>query len=709
MTSHSIKKIIGFGLLFIVLAGFANFANAQTKEVPGFSFERNIGSKSCGTGVGCWISWAFSWGISNIIYWIGWVGAIFLQLAGYFFSLMITFNALVIESGVVKVGFDLSLQTVNLFFVLVLIFIAIATMLRVESYGAKKLLGALIMGALLVNFSLVIAGVLLDFSHVLTKFFLSGGNEETLQLGGIFNPQQFISQETQDEINGYWNNNSGADYYSFIFTKIVPRLIFVSIFTWMLAIIMMAVAVTLIVRFIYLIGLLALMPFIWIFSVIPELNHLSKQWWDKFFKQVFYLPAVSFFIYLAFDLSKKINKVSNSVLAQKIAMAKTGFGFGEGTLLGDLIEPVVLMFVVGGLLIFGLIISQQFGVGVQGVANYIYGKAKGAALGTAGVAVRSPLIAGRTVGALTPTFVGKGIANKLSSALSSAGLRWIPGAKSGAAALAGYSSRKGEVDEYQKQTFEKLNDAQFSNYMSGPLPVGAVAQSAMLKELIKRKKLNDYKKDQPDRFNKLIESIKSTNAGTEAKDIPEIKEVLGSDPTLSYDTLGATEARKSMEKRLKNEGISPEDAKKRADSANEDALRIELEGEFSAKVKPDKATDLDAKSVLSKKTVVTKLNNSVLSAISRNGSDAQQKAIKSTLEDAIVPALKTYDEALDRNMEELAEAKLAGDKNRIAAAKEKVALFQSQIKGVLSRSGDEEKRIFEKYRFFKQNIKSAIK
>src|SRR6185436_5859887 len=57
-------------------------------------------------------------------------------------------------------------------FVLGFIAIAMATILRFKEYEAKALLVKLIIAALLVNFSLVICGLMIDASHMAMRQFL---------------------------------------------------------------------------------------------------------------------------------------------------------------------------------------------------------------------------------------------------------------------------------------------------------------------------------------------------------------------------------------------------------------------------------------------------------------------------------------------------------------------------------------------------------
>src|SRR3989344_684841 len=97
---------------------------------------------------------------------VGWVArlldsAVLMSLAGL--------------SGIdaITIGWGITRDVANIFFIFILLIIAIATILRLESYGAKQLLPKLIILALLINFSLVIATTIVDASNVLALTFIS--------------------------------------------------------------------------------------------------------------------------------------------------------------------------------------------------------------------------------------------------------------------------------------------------------------------------------------------------------------------------------------------------------------------------------------------------------------------------------------------------------------------------------------------------------
>lgn len=73
---------------------------------------------------------------------------------------------------IVSIGWNFSRQFANLFFILALAFIGLATVLKIKEYEMKKALPTLIIIALLINFTPVIVGFVVDMGNIVTKFFL---------------------------------------------------------------------------------------------------------------------------------------------------------------------------------------------------------------------------------------------------------------------------------------------------------------------------------------------------------------------------------------------------------------------------------------------------------------------------------------------------------------------------------------------------------
>lgn len=79
-----------------------------------------------------------------------------------------------LSSTAVTNGWVIVRDLCNMFFIVVLLVIAIATILKIEMYHYKKLLGRLIIMAVLINFSKLICGLVIDFSQVLMMTFVNG-------------------------------------------------------------------------------------------------------------------------------------------------------------------------------------------------------------------------------------------------------------------------------------------------------------------------------------------------------------------------------------------------------------------------------------------------------------------------------------------------------------------------------------------------------
>ena len=242
------------------------------------------------------------------------------------------------NAQMVKDGWKIVRDLVNMFFVLILLTIAFATILRFEPYGMKALLPKLIIAALLINFSLVLAGTIIDFSGVLTNFFIQDSTSffnniagsmglAKIQLTNAEQPSEYWQcsnasrikvqyprkEACQKECTGGnlpdgigtcngpfptpeldWTKIPGDKFW-----KVAASLFLSIIFTAIAAFVFGAFAFLLLVRVIIIWFLLILAPLAWFFSILPATLHLFEQWWKAFIKWVFFAPAAIFFIWLS--------------------------------------------------------------------------------------------------------------------------------------------------------------------------------------------------------------------------------------------------------------------------------------------------------------------------------------------------------------------------------------------------------------------------
>ncbi|NCO80087.1 hypothetical protein GW884_02245, partial [Candidatus Falkowbacteria bacterium] len=116
-------------------------------------------------------------GIATVI---GWIAFLISYVIGYVATVVIDvliwvaqFNN-IIGVAAVNQGWVIVRDLCNMFFILILLVIAFATILRQENYSAKKLLPKLLIMAVLINFSKTICGLIIDFSQVIMLTFVNG-------------------------------------------------------------------------------------------------------------------------------------------------------------------------------------------------------------------------------------------------------------------------------------------------------------------------------------------------------------------------------------------------------------------------------------------------------------------------------------------------------------------------------------------------------
>jgi hypothetical protein len=309
-------------------------------------------------------------GVFRIVaFFLNFIGGVLFSLAGFLVNIMLNLNLEVLDAGknpLVHVGWQLVRDIANLGFVLVIIVIAFATILRFEQYGVTKLLPKLIAAAIIVNFSFAIAAAFINFTHVLTDFFadraLGEGRDLSTAISNAFGPQRFFIESDPLPPNPEEDVGGLTEFGTAVLTSITG-LVFTVIFTFIAAFVLLAFAFMLLMRYLYLTFLVILAPLIWLFWVIPDLKGQFNKWWNKFLQWTFFAPAMMFFIYLALVSTRQLGDIR-----QEFA----GGNFFSSSLASTMIHGAQIV-VLSGILIGGLIIAQKMGIigaaGAMGMAT----------------------------------------------------------------------------------------------------------------------------------------------------------------------------------------------------------------------------------------------------------------------------------------------------------------------------------------------------
>lgn len=194
------------------------------------------------------------------------------------------------DNPVVQQGWKMVRDFTYMFIVLSFVIVALATILGIKEYQAQKLLPVLIGVTLLINFTPVICGFIIDISNVAMNYFLSGA---TLDKG----IQETIKHQTDD----IWHNEE-ID----IMDKLATGIIY-PFFNIGAAIIFFLFSALFFFRYIALWILIIMSPIVFFCYAIPITRSAWSMWWNQFFQWCIIGVPAAFFIYLSNFLMEKVS------------------------------------------------------------------------------------------------------------------------------------------------------------------------------------------------------------------------------------------------------------------------------------------------------------------------------------------------------------------------------------------------------------------
>jgi|SRR3989344_2924854 len=311
---------------------------------------------------------------------LGWVLS---YVAGLIdFAIKLSYEIFKLEA--VTVGWKIMLNFTNLGFVLGIIIIAFATILRIESYGMKQILWKLVVAALLVNFSLVIAGAFISVSNTVADVFLDATTADNLSnaLANAMQPQKFLKVKADSDPSAWSFITGGLSAV----IKFLTSLLFILIFTFLTILAFLTLFVMLLVRIIFLILLLIVSPVVWLLWIFPHTQKYWTQWWEQFIRWNIFAPAVLFFVYLTVVTAKNLNQLV-PVVSVKDGAAQGAANAGI-FLSNESMQHGMNLLILLGLLYGGIYVANKFSIagGSIGVnmANSV-GKGVGAWAGRKGI------------------------------------------------------------------------------------------------------------------------------------------------------------------------------------------------------------------------------------------------------------------------------------------------------------------------------------
>ncbi len=231
------------------------------------------------------------------------ITALFPVITGAALSTVITSEVPLTSGGIVDAGVELTRNFANLFFIVFLVAIAIATILRLERYGMKKALPMLILAALLINFSSVICGVVLDAAQVVMNFFIIDAWDNT-NIGLSLLEMNVMEAIHFDNINDIFENFTTLTLHQFIgrAVSIVFRGIIAICFNVIVFLILGVYTIVFLLRIVIIWILVILAPLAWLGLAFPAIRSWWSTWWKHFFQWSIIGIVLLFFLWLSLNL-----------------------------------------------------------------------------------------------------------------------------------------------------------------------------------------------------------------------------------------------------------------------------------------------------------------------------------------------------------------------------------------------------------------------
>jgi len=300
-----------------LVANHTNFTTSTDENSTGTVGQQNTSTEvlkpglvfSCGiigngTVKGCLAELSYT--IFEISAWIGEGMGRFLDFFVYYST-----NSTSYTNEFVSKAFGAVRDIANIFFIIALLFIAIKTILGLSTANNKKIIGTIVVVALLINFSLFATQIIIDATNILAKVFYNqisnkdekgnvlpagAAGQKSISIGLMnkFNPQKILTAGTKSSTSAqvYYDGNKGK----FIFITLLA--VFITLYT---AFIFLMVALLFVGRVVALWISMIFAPIAFASLTIPGLKIPGigfKDWWDELAKNAFLAPAFIFFLYI---------------------------------------------------------------------------------------------------------------------------------------------------------------------------------------------------------------------------------------------------------------------------------------------------------------------------------------------------------------------------------------------------------------------------
>lgn len=289
-----------------------------------------------------------------ILYLTSWVLFVAASLFDFTLAFSLSMTDIVNSFSVIQYSWEVFRNLINLFFILILVFISISTILQIDAYGQKKLLGKLVIAAVLINFSMFFTKVIIDASNITALAFykqimLDAGNKasqpaagDNAVSGGLVALSTAASNSTNNQLSSgimtalglqtVWGvaKNTGGDAVlgatgqasnnpaveagrqsagsagsgNFALNPWTMTMVGLggSVFVLVLSFIFFAASIMFLIRTAVLIILMMTSPIAFAANVLPQTSKLSASWWKRLTSAVLFAPVYMLLMFITLKM-----------------------------------------------------------------------------------------------------------------------------------------------------------------------------------------------------------------------------------------------------------------------------------------------------------------------------------------------------------------------------------------------------------------------
>ena len=382
-------------------------------------FEKQMTDYGCGFGIngksslwpGCFLSVAY--GVFYVI------PSFILWLSAYFFNVLISItlsSKLFIGSTFIPAAWGVIRDISNIFFILILLYIAIKVILGLESSGVKKMIAKVIIIALLINFSMFFTQVIIDSSNILALIFYNKMQVDTKNSDGkprpyesatgekdvaggmvnAFNPTSLLTPDFFNKAGTITVAGAAPTPGPVSFGILIGVTLIAGLLMFFAAYCFFIAGVSFLGRMIELFVLIIFSPFAFMSFTVPELAKYEYIGWDGWFKRLiavsFMAPIFMFFMYFIFMLISTKPSIFENIIT------KTSNQSTIETILLVVIPEIIILLLLLKAADFAKKGGGKLGEMASSVGKMIGGTVVGAGIG--GAAVLGRLGVGRGAAAL---------------------------------------------------------------------------------------------------------------------------------------------------------------------------------------------------------------------------------------------------------------------------------------------------------------------